>query len=248
MEGLVRIALRTARQQAPQLIQAHDRPPVSRFSPKGLQEYVHQLRSRMTSAFHEMVQTHFPEHKIANEATDLTKQSGYCWFIEPLCGEENFLRSLSDYCAVVGIFHQGAVQHVVIYHYLDDLEYRASKDEGATVNKIRLRVSNTSSISRAVVAYAHEDSTSNSSKYQERVHTLVRGLRYSGCLALDFARVAQGKLDACVAVGANQVIPSIASVLVSEAGGFSTSGSNNKEIFLAGNPQIFAALETELLD
>ena len=164
----------------------------------------------MTSAFHEMVQTHFPEHKIANEATDLTKQSGYCWFIEPLCGEENFLRSLSDYCAVVGIFHQGAVQHVVIYHYLDDLEYYASKDEGATVNKIRLRVSNTSAISRAVVAYAHEDATSNSSKYQERVHTLVRGLRYSGCLALDFARVAQGKLDACVAVGANQVIPSVA--------------------------------------
>lgn len=202
----------------------------------------------MTSAFHDMVQTHFPEHKIANASTDLTKQSGYCWFIEPLCGEENFLRSLSDYCAVIGVFHNGTAQHVIIYHYLDDSEYFATKDEGATVNKNRLRVSSTSSLTRAVIAYAHQESTPQYSTYQEKTHKLVRSLRCSGCVALDFARVAQGKLDGCVSVGPNQVIQSVASLLVCEAGGFSTSGLNNDEIFIAGNPQIFASLKNELID
>ncbi|MXZ55779.1 MAG: hypothetical protein F4Z14_06375 [Gammaproteobacteria bacterium] len=247
MEGLVRIALRTARQQAPQLIQAHDRPPVSRFSPKGLQEYVHQLRTRMTSAFHEMVHSQFPEHQIARDSTNLSKQSGYCWFIEPLCGEENFLRSMSDYCAVIGVFHNGVSQHIVIYHYLDDSEYYATKDEGAVVNKVRLRVSSASSLTRAVVAYAQQDTTSNSSNYQVKVDTLVRSLRRSGCVALDFARVAQGKLDACVSVGTNQIIPSAASLLVSEAGGFSRANLND-EISIAGNPQIFDGLKSKLID
>ena len=195
-----------------------------------------------------MVQTHFPEHTIATEATDLTKQPGYCWFFEPLCGEENFLRSLSDYCAVIGVFHDGSLQHAVIYHYLDDSEYYATKDEGATVNKIRLRVSNTSSLNRAVIAYAHQDSTSNYSNYQEKTQKLVRSLRSSGCVALDFARVAQGKLDASVSIGPNQVIPSVASLLVSEAGGFATSGLNDESIVIAGNPQIFASLKTEFFD
>lgn len=182
------------------------------------------------------------------EATDLTKQPGYCWFFEPLCGEENFLRSLSDYCAVIGVFHDGTLQHAVIYQYLDDSEYYATKDEGATVNKIRLRVSNTSSLTRAVIAYAHQDSSSQYSTYQMKTQTLVHSLRCSGCVALDFARVAQGKLDACVSIGPNQVIPSVASLLVSEAGGFSTAGVIDEEIFIAGNPQIFAALETEFFD
>lgn len=202
----------------------------------------------MTSAFHAMLNTHFPEHKIADESTELEKQSGYCWFIEPLCGEENFLRSLSDYCAVIGVYHNGVAQHIVIYHYLDDSEYYATKDEGATVNKNRLRVSNTSSLTRAVVAYSHQDLTLDSLKYHEKIRKLVRGLRCSGCVSLDFARVAQGKLDACISIGPNKVIPTAASLLVSEAGGFSTAGLNNEEIFIAGNPQIFAALKTEFLD
>ena len=144
----------------------------------------------MESAYQEMVQSHFPGHTIANESTDLTKQSGYCWFIEPLCGEENFLRSLSDYCAVIGVFHNGTAQHVVIYHYLDDSEYYATKDEGATVNKNRLRVSSTSSLTRAVVAYSHQYSKSKGTNFQEKTHMLVQSLRCSGCVALDFARVA----------------------------------------------------------
>ena len=205
------------------------------------------MRTRLTSAFHDMVHTQFPEHQIVSESTDLTKQSGYCWFIEPLCGEENFLRSLSDYCAVIGVFHNGVAEHVAIYHYLDDSEYYATKDEGAVVNKIRLRVSSTSSLTRAVVAYSRQDSTASLSNFQVKMDKLVRSLRCSGCIALDFARVAQGKLDACVSVGTSQLIPSVASLLVTEAGGFSMANLN-EEIFIAGNPQIFAALKSKLID
>ena len=194
-----------------------------------------------------MVQTQFPQHQIASESINFSKQLGYCWFIEPLCGEENFLRSLSDYCVVIGVFHNGVPQHVVIYHYLEDTEFYATKDEGATVNKNRLRVSSTSSLSRAVVAYTQQDSTSTSTNYLDKVNVLECNLRCSGCVALDFARVAQGKLDASVSVGTNQMIRSVVSLLVSEAGGFSTA-KFDENIFIAGNPQIFAALKNKLID
>lgn len=246
MDGLVRIALRTARQQAPLLIQAHDRPPISRFSTKGLQEYGLQLRTRMITSFHETVKTHFPEHRVATEPSDVVERNGYCWFIEPLCGEENFLRSLPDYCAVIGIFHDRSLLHTVVFHYLDDIEFYATKNEGAIVNKNRLRVSNTSALNRAVIAYATQNSEANFLKFQETVQTQVLSSRCSGCVALDLARVAQGKLDACIYMGANQEVPLIANLLVTEAGGLAASDSRNAEISYAGNPKIYAALESKL--
>lgn len=246
MDGLVRIALRTARQQAPLLIQAHDRPPVSRFSTKGLQEYGLQLRTRMTASFHETVKTHFPAHEIVTEPTKMSQKAEFCWFIEPLCGEENFLRSLPDYCAVIGIFCDRMLLHAVVFHYLDDVEFYATKNEGAIVNKNRLRVSNTSALNRAVIAYDIQNFDANFLRFQESVQSQVLSSRCSGCVALDLARVAQGKLDACIYMGTSHEVPLIAKLLVTEAGGLSTSDSQNGEISFAGTPKIYTALESKL--
>lgn len=246
MEGLVRIALRTARQQAPQLIQAHDRPPISRFSTKGLQEYVHQLRTRLSATFKETVNAHFPDHRISTEAIDISEQSGYWWYVEPLCGEENFLRSLPDYCALIGIFHNNSLQHAAVFHYLEDEEFYATKNEGAAVNQSRLRVSSTSSLSRAVIAYTTQISGPKNVQFQEAMQAQVFSSRCSGCVALDLARVAQGKFDASICLGTNRLLPSIASLLVTEAGGLATPASQTSEYSLAGNPQVFTALESKL--
>ena len=200
----------------------------------------------MTSAFHESVKTHFPEHTVATEPNELSKHSGYCWFIEPLCGEDNFLRSLPDYCAVIGIFQDNLLQHAVVFHYLEDMEFHATKNEGALVNQGRLRVSNTSSLNRAVIALGRQDIVPSFVKFKDKLHSHDLNLRCSGCVALDLARVAQGKLDASICLGVNQTIPLVANLLVTEAGGLTTSASQYEELSLAGNPQVYTALESML--
>ena len=235
------------RQQTPQLVQTHDRPPISRFSAKGLQEYVLQLRTHLTDEFHETVKTHFPDHRVTTDPQKILNQPGYCWFFEPLCGEENFLRSLPEYCAVIGIFDNGSLQYAIVYHYLEDVEFYATKEEGAIVNNNRLRVSGTDSLARAVVAYAQQDSVPSFIQYQDKLQPQVLSVRCSGCIALDLARVAQGKLDACVYAGTNQSIPLATSLLVTEAGGFTTRVTQNDEVFVAGSPKVYRALQSNLL-
>lgn len=200
----------------------------------------------MNATFHETVNTHFPDHVIATKATDVSEQKGYRWYVEPLCGEENFLRSLPDYCALIGIFHNNSIQHAAVFHYLEDVEFYATKNEGAAVNNSRLRVSSTSSLSRAVIAYGTQNSNPKNLKFQEVMQEQVLSLRCSGCVALELAQVAQGKLDASVYVGSDQLIPLIASLLVTEAGGLATSNAQTEEFALAGNPHIFSALESKL--
>lgn len=200
----------------------------------------------MNTVFQENVSTHFPDHKVTTDPRKLPHQSGYCWFIEPICGEQNFLRSLPDYCAVIGIFFNGSVQHAVVYHYLEDVEFYATKNEGAMVNQNRLRVSGTGSLNHAMIGYIQQSSDFSGSEHHAELIKLVANVRCSGCSALDLARVAQGKLDAYVQVGENQFIPIATSLLVTEAGGFTTPVSGNEDVFVAGNPQIFNALESKL--
>lgn len=208
---------------------------------------MHQIRTRMNTVFQENVSTHFPDHKVTTDPQKLPHQSGYCWFIEPICGEQNFLRSLPDYCAVIGIFFNGSVQHAVIYHYIEDVEFYATENEGAMVNQNRLRVSGTGSLNHAMIGYIQQSSDPSRSKYHSKLIELAPSVRCSGCSALDLARVAQGKLDAYVQVGENQFIPIATSLLVTEAGGFTTPVSGTGDVYVAGNPQIFKALESSLL-
>lgn len=234
------------REQTTQLLQTHERPPINRYSPKGLQEYIHQIRTRMTMVFQETVKSHFPDHSVCTDPQELTQQSGYCWYLEPLSGEENFLRSLPDYCAVIGIFLNGSLQHTIVYQYLEDVEFYSTKDEGALVNQSRLRVSGTGALNQSVIAYAQQNSSPDFLHNIEELQRLGSSVRYSGCVALDLARVAQGKFDACIYTGENHLIPLSTSLLVTEAGGFTTPISRSEETFVAGNPQIFKALKSSL--
>ena len=126
------------------------------------------------------------------------------------------------------------------------MEFHATTNEGALVNQGRLRVSNTSSLNRAVVALGHQDVVPSFVKYQDKLPSHDLNLRCSGCVALDLARVAQGKLDACIYLGVNQILPLIASLLVTEAGGLTNSAAQHEELSLAGNPPIYTALESIL--
>ena len=247
MEPLIRIALRVAREQSPLLVQTHERPPSGRFSPKGLEEYVHQLRTRLNATYHETVKTCYPDHAVSTDSQKPINQHGYFWFVEPLCGEDNFLRSLSDYCAVIGIYYHGSLHHAVVYHYLDDVEYYATKDVGAIVNKNRLRVSSTSTLARAVIAYEQPQSLPDLSQFHEKLRAQNLNLRSTGCVALDLAHVAQGKLDACIVVSTSQSITRATNLLVTEAGGFTSPISQSDSIFVAGNPQIYSSLAPMLL-
>ncbi len=250
MDPMVRIALRTARQVGRYIIQTYERPPFARMGQKSLEQFLLQLRSKMFGAYEDAISKAFPDHQVTSDFDSSDFQTGFTWSIDVLNGETNFARSLNDYCTVLGIFQDKELLHSVVYHYIEDTDYFATRELGAIVKQNRLRVSNTHALDQAVIALNDSPGQFSSTELlytasplqnSAKVGTILR----SGCLGLDMARVSQGKIDGCVVSFDQLTQAKVAGLLVTEAGGFVGMDSNTKSRFVAANPEIFEQLRRQ---
>lgn len=224
---------------------------------RALHDYTLATRNYLYQNFKESIQTAFPDHSVTQDMEDLRERSSITWILQPLDGETNFLRSLQSYCAVMGVFEGGTLQHSIVYDYFQDEEYYATRDETAMVNQNRLRVSRVETLSDVVVALAE----STDEDYQKinkllPIHKLlgtsVKHIRVSGSMGMDIAQVARGRIDALVAT-ANPSDPTLqcTSLLIREAGGFVTSTrfpERSESIIVAANPRLNQTISALLKD
>ncbi len=214
---------------------------------RALHEYTLATNNYLFQNIQESIRNAYPDHKIAQDPTELPEESSTTWLLQPLDGETNFLRSLQNYCAVIGIFEGRILQHSIVYDYLQDEEYYASRDETAMVNQNRLRVSRIEALSDAVIAYADcselralEDS--GMQRVQSALNNAIKHVRVCGSMGLDVAQVARGRIDALVAtVNPQDRVLQCTSLLIKEAGGFLTNIPQQVEsesIIVAANPRL----------
>ncbi len=243
----VRIGLRAARQCGQSLLRTFDRPPASRMGRRALHEYTLATNNYLFQNIQESIRNAFPDHNISQDPTELPEESSTTWLLQPLDGETNFLRSLQNYCAVIGIFEGRILQHSIVYDYLQDEEYYASRDETAMVNQNRLRVSRIEALSDAVIAYTdYSRSSALGDSGMQQVQTIlnnaIKHVRVSGSMGLDVAQVARGRIDALVAtVNPQDRVLQCTSLLIKEAGGFLTNIPQQKKtesVVVAANPRL----------
>lgn len=225
MDPLLRIALRTAREAGRLLLPTYDRPPYSRMGKTAIQRFTSDLRKELLYLFEAQVQRAYPDHVVSGDPNLIPHSGAVHWLIEVLEGESNFLRSLSEFSVVVGIYENRVLMHGVIYQSIDDLEFYVTKDIGAQVNNTRLRVSSTKSLASSLISVSGpqvqlKPKDSLMSIIFEDLSQLEADIRMSGSPALNIARVAQGKLDANISVDLPSMIYDIGALLVNEAGGF----------------------------
>ena len=250
MDPLVRIGLRTAREVGKQILPTFERPPYGRMGRTGLQTFIKNLRSEMLHIFEDRIIRAYPNHSVSSDFTLMPTRNSVHWFIEVLDGETNFLRSLNDFCAVIGIYENGDIRHSLIYHYVDDLEFYATLELGALVNRARLRVSKTNNLAESVIALSGShppDPRQNSTlEYIKLLRHHRVEIRTSGCTSIDIARVAQGKHDGCIASIDSSITKQICVLLVSEAGGMTTDSGSVNSYSAFSNPSLFGVLSKSL--
>ena len=222
---------------------------------RALHEYTLATRNYLYQNFQEAIHTAFPDHSISQDVKELRERSSITWMLQPLDGETNFQRSLQNYCAVIGIFEGGILQHSIIFDYLQDEEYYATRDETAMVNQNRLRVSKVETLSDGVIAFVESnDSDATRAGGLFPIHkilsTSIRRMRVSGSMGMDVAQVARGRIDALVALAnPSDLVPQCTSLLIREAGGFviTTPLRNASEsITVAGNPRLTQSINALL--
>lgn len=219
---------------------------------QALHNYTAGIKSKLYANIESAILSAYPSHAVVQETPAINKSEPFTWVVEPLDGVANFLRSLNDFCAVLGIYEDSNLRHSIVYDYLQDDEYYASQDVGAMVNQNRLRVAKNFVHDEAIVATCKQDAmASNYSAHFQKMYALLNAsmqeIRTSGSTAIDLARVARGRLDAFVTVGPPTDAVQIAQLLVREAGGFATEVCSSHQhesprYFIAANPQLSSTI------
>ena len=196
----------------------------------------------------------YPSHSILAEESGSTQPGAAVqWIIDPLDGTTNFAHGYPFYCISIAVEDKGEIQCGAVYDPVRDEMFTAGRGEGAYCNGERLRVSNVSQLSQALLI------TGFPYNFRERLDTVLgqfgkflvasQAVRRGGSAALDLCYVAAGRIDGFWELFLQAWDTAAGRIILEEAGGMVTDFKGGpfsvymKEI-LASN----GALHDEMLD
>ncbi|MFH1711880.1 MAG: inositol monophosphatase [Patescibacteria group bacterium] len=195
----------------------------------------------------EEIQVHFPDHDIVTEEAELVDAGSKSdrWFIDPIDGTNNFIRSIPMYCVSVGYEHDGVLSAGAIYDPLNDMLFAGSLDE-AKIDGQTMKVSMTPTVSESMIFEGFGYDPQHKEKHINIAAEINRKTKYKrnlGSAALMLAYIAWGKGDGLVITGIKAWDCVAGIVLIRAAGGKVTNyeGDDWKpgdEMIIASNGKI----------
>ncbi len=160
---------------------------------------------------------------ITEEQTSTTIADRYNWIIDPLDGTTNFIHGLPVYSVSIALKEYDELVLGVVYEINLDECFYACKDTPAYLNGEVIRVSNTPTVGKSLIAtgfpYYEFD---NQPAYIGLFAELMRGchgLRRLGSAAVDLAYTACGRFDAYYEYNLNAWDVAAGIVIMKQAGG-----------------------------
>lgn len=257
MEPTVNIALRAARKAGDLIAQATERMDLVKVEEKEKNDFVTNVDKAAESEIIYQIQKAWPDHHIFGEESGLipgkNPDSDTTWFIDPLDGTTNFIRGIPHFSISIACVTKGRIEHAVVYDPIRREEFTASRGKGASLNGKRIRVTEQSSFSGALIGtgipYRSGQQTFIDGYMQCLTHfsTHGSGIRRAGSAALDLAYVAAGRLDAFWEYGLRPWDVAAGMLLIQEAGGLMADfqgGSTSLQTgnIVCGNPKLFKEL------
>jgi len=152
------------------------------------------------------IQARFPTHAIQGEEQGETRAEAHVrasarvrWIIDPLDGTVNFAHSFPHFAVSIGVADAQAVRVGVVYDPMRDELFTARRGHSAWLNGVRLAVSGTTELQRALLAtgfpYDRRHNADNNHREFVALNLASQGVRRAGSAALDLAYVASGRLD-----------------------------------------------------
>ena len=200
----------------------------------------------------------YPDHHIIGEEGGGTgadaATAAYFWYIDPIDGTSNFASGVPHYCISLALTdaHREPILGVVYDPSRDEM-FTAYRAGGAHLNGLRIRVSSTADLKRAIVAsgFGYDKATTpdNNLRQWGNFTLRTRGIRRFGSAALDLCYVAAGRFDGYWERTLNPWDALAGMLLVQEAGGKVTdyTGGTTPQHspdgrYLASNGHLHAAM------
>lgn len=180
----------------------------------------------------------FPDHCVlSEEGGDCgLKPSPYRWIIDPIDGTTNFAHGFPFFAISIGLEIEGELSVGVIYAPMLKELFSGAKGKGAFLNNQKIKVSDTSTLDKALLATGFNSTSSMSNiPIFQKILPEVRGIRRAGSAAMDLAYIAAGRLDGYWELALYPWDIAAGILLIQEAGGQVTDIEGKKMAFHHGN-------------
>jgi len=248
MQPMITIALRAAREAAQFISRAIDRPDLFRIRERSPHQYVTNVDKKVEEIIIETLKINYPSHSYLGEESGLHEGSGeekeYLWIIDPLDGGNNFVHGIPHFAISIACQLYGRMEHAVIVDPIRHEIFTASRGDGAQINDSRIRVTDRSSLTGAMIgtglpadsqAGLQNDVTVGQAEVMKSLQQLGVEIRQSGCSSLDLAYVAAGRLDALWLLNLKQWQLAAGCLMITEAGGLVSDLSGGQQYSESGN-------------
>jgi len=201
---------------------------------KGATNPVTQIDMEAEAAIMETIASHFPNDSLLGEEGGGSDwRTGRVWIVDPLDGTVNFIHGIPQVSVSIALWSNGEPLVGVIIDVARNDQYVAVAGGGATLNGDPIRVSETSTLDRAMILTGFPYDRNEHPDYLDLVRALLveaQATRVIGSAALDLAWVAAGYADGyCEHGGPHGIKPwdmAAGMLLVTEAGGTVTDHLN----------------------
>lgn len=173
----------------------------------------------------QQIQKSYPDHAIECEESGIIgdADSRFRWVIDPLDGTTNYIHGFPHFAVSIALNKDNKTIVGVIFDPVKNELYEAVRNEGATLNECRIRVSNRNTLAGALLGtgvpyHCRDDLNHYLSVLRKLIHGTA-GIRRAGAASLDLAYVASGRLDGFWEFGLRPWDIAAGALLVREAGG-----------------------------
>lgn len=200
------------------------------------------------------IRDRFPDHRLLGEEGSRGAENPdapFGWVIDPLDGTTNYAHHYPQFAVSLGLELHGDPLLGVVYDPSRDELFVGVKGEGATLNDVPIRVSQTDTVRQALMATGFSyDLTQRgeSTALWTAFNDAGQGLRRDGAAALDLCWVACGRLDGYFERPVMSWDMCGAVIIVREAGGIVTALEDDdwkleRNEALAAGPQLISEMK-----
>lgn len=167
------------------------------------------------------IKSAYPSHAILSEESGASSgESDYLWVIDPLDGSSYFARGLPNFSVAIGLLYKNEVILGVVENPVYKETFYATKRGGAFRNQQPIKVSDTASLSSAIVNFGHRYlRLPMYQPHSEELLKSVRSIRGGGSCAQELCQIACGRTDGLITVNQSPWDFLSGKLILEEAGG-----------------------------
>jgi myo-inositol-1(or 4)-monophosphatase len=252
---LLKSAERAARAAA-EYLRGVSPPGPAVWGSKGLNDFVTDVDRRAEEIIRDrLLQDHPRSRVVGEELAPALEHDGLVWIVDPLDGTTNFLHGYPACAISIAAARDGVLEAGVVLRLEPDRCFSAARGAGAWCDGRRLRVSDITDPSHALIGtgfpFKYPDQLEQYQRQFARIMPATSGIRRAGSAALDLADVAAGRFDGFWELRLAPWDIAAGILLVREAGGVVTDLEGNERnldhgAVVAGNPAIHGWLVEQL--